>query len=89
VLVGLIRDPPHELVGMDLGAAGRVERHCSPDLVRLLLLGQHHALGTHGVADGEGRTRKDLEGDGREEGGRAWWKEEAWGKIGILFVPFL
>jgi hypothetical protein len=46
-------------------------------------------LGTHGVAGGEGRARKDLEDDGQQGGVRAWWIEEACGKLGFRSPPFV
>jgi hypothetical protein len=56
VLVGLVGDPPLELVGIDPGAAGQIERHCLPDLVCLLLLGRSDVLGTHGGTSNGGRA---------------------------------
>jgi hypothetical protein len=71
VLVGLISDPSLKLASADLGATGRVERHRSPDLVHLQLLGRLGALLAHGVADGERHAPKDLEDDELKEKSRA------------------
>jgi hypothetical protein len=68
---------------------GWVERHRSPDLVRLQLLGWLGTFLAHGVAGGEKRTREDSEDDGQREESRAQWISEAWGKIGITFHPLL
>jgi hypothetical protein len=89
MLVGLVGDPTHELISVDLGAAGQIERHRLPDLVRLQLLGQPDALQAHGVAGGTTRVQKDLEGGEQEEEGKARWISEAWGKVGIPPHPLL
>jgi hypothetical protein len=64
VLVGLIGDPPHELVGVDPGVAGQIEWHRSSDLVCLLLLGRPDILGTHDCVRDGACTQED-----REDGG--------------------
>jgi hypothetical protein len=89
VLIGLISDPPLELAGANLGAAGRIEWHSLLDLVRLKLLGRLGTFLAHGVASCEKCVRDDLEDDGQMEESRAQLISEAWGKIGILFCPLL
>jgi hypothetical protein len=61
VLVGLVDDPPLELVSANTGATGHIEWHSLSDLVHLLLLGWPEVLGTHGGASNEGCAQEDRE----------------------------
>jgi hypothetical protein len=78
MLVGLVDDLPIELVSANPRAAGRIERHGSPDLMHLGPI----------VVRAMGDAQEDREDGGRAEEGKARWGKGIMEGDGILSIPF-